>query len=134
MSGPIPESGPFGFFVFAEGFATQATIELMPEHTEVEHLLFGETDTAWMSACETALAQATDEISGLMSSDQERHMVTYLAVTDNTHVPQRIGYLVGARAVADLRRRYEWSEMARWPAERGVSELTEVLRSRRSCT
>ena len=123
-----PEEGPLGYWIFAEGFATQLTAELLPEYSLAEHLWFAAGYESWIAGCDAVLDVITGEIRDRLDLEEEINERRYLLNTDeHPDVPVRIGYYVGVLAVRELRQRYEWRELARWSPERALSELREVL-------
>ncbi|WP_155375160.1 hypothetical protein [Catellatospora vulcania] len=124
---PWPQDGPLGHGVFAEGFATRLTIELLPEYGTAEHLWFGPGYDDWLAECEHRLPEARAEIlAGLDATDPDVQR-RYLTLNAGHHLPDRIGYLVGVRALEQLRRAYAWPELARWGTDRAMAELRRVL-------
>jgi hypothetical protein len=59
----------------------------------------------------------------------EEHEVKrcYLRLRSGYHIPERIGYLVGVRAVQELRRTHGRPELARWSTDRAMTQLRRVL-------
>jgi len=116
-----------GYFLFAEGFVTRLTMELMPEYPESEHLWFGPEPDGWTDDCERVMGAVSAEIAGLLDSEDDAVHRRYLMRTEDTSVPSRIGYLIGLRAVRRLRRRYSLAEMARWSPDLAVERLAGEL-------
>ncbi|MEV0459121.1 hypothetical protein [Catellatospora methionotrophica] len=124
---PWPQHGPLGQAVFAEGFATLLTAELLPEYGLAEHLWFGPGHDAWLHECERLLPVARAEVLSCLDTtdgDAERR---YLTLNAGHRLPDRIGYLVGVRALRQLRRAYTWPELARWDTGRAMDELRRAL-------
>jgi len=124
---PWPEDGTLGETIYAEGFATALTAELLPEYELAEHLWFGTGYESWLAECERALPAATDAILAELGSSDDQVLRRYVMVTEDGDFPTRIGYLVGTRAVQRLRETYSWPELARWSQVRATGELRGVL-------
>ncbi|WP_144123478.1 hypothetical protein [Catellatospora sichuanensis] len=124
---PWPQDGPLGHGIFAEGFATLLTTELLPEYGPAEHLWFGPGHEDWLAECEQVLSAAQAEILACLDSTDPDTQRRYLTLNAGHHLPDRIGYLVGVRALEQLRRAYTWPELARWDTDRAMAELRRVL-------
>lgn len=124
---PWPQDGPLGLTVFAEGFATLLTAELLPDHGLAEHLWFGPGHDGWLAECEQRLPAARAEILSCLDTTDPDAERRYLTLNAGHHLPDRIGYLVGVRALEQLRRAYAWPELARWDTDRAMAELRRVL-------
>jgi hypothetical protein len=124
---PWPENGPLGHGIYTEGFATALTAELMPSFGLAEHLWFGPGYDDWLAECERLLSAARAEIVQFLDSADRQIKRRYLLLSSDYHLPQRIGYLVGARAVQELRLTYSWPELARWSPDRAMEEMRRVL-------
>lgn len=124
---PWPEDGPLGNAIYAEGFATGLTAELMPSFGLAEHLWFGPGYDDWLADCERLLPTARAEILEYLDSEDPAIARRYLSVNSGYHLPERIGYLTGVRAIEELRRTYSWPELARWSMDRAIGEMRRVL-------
>lgn len=124
---PWPEDGTLGETVYAEGFATALTLELLPQYGLAEHLWFGTGYENWLAEAERALPEATAGILAELESAEHDVLRRYLQFINDGDLPTRIGYLVGTRAVQRLRETYSWPELARWSTTRATDELRAVL-------
>ncbi|GAB4050490.1 hypothetical protein [Catellatospora paridis] len=124
---PWPEEGPLGHGIFAEGFATLLTTELLPEYGPAEHLWFGPGHEDWLAECEQVLPAARAEILACLDATDRDVQRRYLNMHAGYHLPDRIGYLVGVRALEQLRKAYTWPQLARWDTDRAMAELRRVL-------
>ncbi|MFD0599053.1 hypothetical protein ACFQZ4_47715 [Catellatospora coxensis] len=124
---PWPQDGPLGHGIFAEGFATRLTVELLPEYGIAEHLWFGPGYDGWMAECERRLPEARAEILACLDATDLGVQRRYLNLNGGHHLPDRIGYLIGVHAVEELRQAYTWPELARWGTDRAMAELRRVL-------
>ena len=124
---PWPEDGTLGETVYAEGFATALTRELLPQYGLAEHLWFGTGYENWLTEAERALPEATAGILAELESAEHDVLRRYLQFIKDGDLPTRIGYLVGTRAVQRLRETYTWPELARWSTTRATDELRAVL-------
>ncbi|GAB3820687.1 hypothetical protein [Kribbella italica] len=124
---PWPDVGPLGQWIYAEGFATALTAELLPKYGLVEHLWFGGGYDEWMADCLRVLPAAEQAILADLDSEDDELIGRYLTRNQESPFPDRIGYLVGTRLVQDLRRTYTWPELARWSRERATEEVRRAL-------
>ena len=124
---PWPEDGTLGETVYAEGFATALTIELLPQYGLAEHLWFGTGYENWLAEAERALPEATLGILAELDSPNDQVLRRYLQFIKDGDLPTRIGYLVGTRAVQRLHETYSWPELARWSTTRATDELRAIL-------
>ncbi len=124
---PWPEVGPLGQWIYAEGFATALTAELLPEYGLAEHLWFGGGYDEWLADCLRVLPAAEKAILDDLDSEDDDVIGRYLTRNQKSPFPDRIGYPVGTRVVQDLRRTYTWPELARWSPERATEEVRRAL-------
>jgi len=125
---PWPEDGPLGHGIYAEGFATALTAELMPSFGLAEHLWFGSGYECWLAECERLLPVARAEILECLDSEDREIARRYLSLNSGYHLPDRIGYLIGVRSIQQLRRTYSWPELTRWSMDRAIEEMKRVLK------
>ncbi|MEU8002061.1 hypothetical protein AB0B66_12930 [Catellatospora sp. NPDC049111] len=78
-------------------------------------------------AIQLRLPEARAEILACLDTTEPGVQRRYLNLNGWHHLPDRIGYLVGVRAVGQLRRAYSWAELARWGTDRAMVELRRVL-------
>ena len=116
-----PEDGPIGRRTFAEGFATQLTAELMPQHPLAKHLWFDDGYEGWLADCQQALPRARHEIAAAAARDDHAATARYFMGGGGSDLPDRIGYLVGVRMIQELRRTCSWPELARWTPEQAIA-------------
>ncbi|MFB6724543.1 hypothetical protein ACFCV3_30475 [Kribbella sp. NPDC056345] len=121
------DSGPLGQWIYAEGFATALTAEMLPDYGPAEHLWFGDGYDDWLTNCLQVLPAAKAAILADLESEEDDVAARYLTRNSEARFPDRIGYLVGTRLVQDLRRTYGWPELARWSAERATEEVRRLL-------
>jgi len=118
-----------GQTLFTEGLAVLTSTIVAPGATDAAYL--HAIDDTWVAACE----RQWDVLRRGLLRDQERLAwvkPTPYFLADETVLGEDVtvvcgGYFVGYRAVRSLNRQYTIAEMARWPLERAVTEVCNVL-------
>jgi SAM-dependent methyltransferase len=72
---------------------------------------------------------------GFAATDTPTHSAYFMVGPTRIHAttPERAGYFVGYRLVADLTRRYPLATMASWPLDQAMAILKSALEHARSC-
>jgi len=122
-----------GLIVLCEGVALATTLRLIPDAPAEEHFCV-EDYAAYRAAAEAGWAETIDALLGCLDSTELRDLQRFMwpdwGRADHD-VPERVGYLVGARVVEALLGEHDLATIVRWPAERALAEVRAALETLR---
>lgn len=122
-----------GLALLNEGIATLATRTLHPEVPLEVHFLVDDYP-AWEAAAEADWPGVVDTLIGCLASSDPHAMQRFFWPDwgrSKRDVPERVGYLVGARVVDVLLRAHDLAAIVRWPARRALPEVRAALEALR---
>lgn len=129
--------------LFLEGFAVYISMLAVQGLAEADYLWLGAPTTTqsqrvrdWLRACEAAWPTLRDQLLRDFDAHDEPTNGAYFITRPaylRVEVPVRAGYFVGHRLVATLAAAHTPSELVRWPLERAISTLRNILVQAKSC-